>query len=260
MPDRIRHLALALIMNSAALLAMTCPAMAQEADGAGSSFRLGLGIGASTSEYRGTDAKARPVPIVLYEGERLFWRGLTAGAHLYNDYRNQLSLFLSYMPHNFDASDSDDPAIRLLNDRDSTLMAGAGYRLMTDWGVARLGASFDTLGNNKGMLFDASYAYPFRFGSFTLTPRGGAIWASENFNDYYYGISRIESARSGLAEYHAGAGVSPYARLNLHMDVSESWRVFLDGGATFLSDEITDSPMVGKSVTFGGGAGVAYAF
>ena len=49
----------------------------------GGDLSLSLGVFATPSEYRGMDTKVLPMPLVRYEGERLFVNGYTAGAYLW---------------------------------------------------------------------------------------------------------------------------------------------------------------------------------
>ncbi len=52
--------------------------------------------------------------------------------------------------------------------------------------------------------------YRYTNGGLTVTPGIGVQWNSENQNEYYYGVSRKESARSGLRGYNPNDSWSPY--------------------------------------------------
>lgn len=47
-----------------------------------------------------------------------------------------------------------------------------------------------------------AWLYRYTNGGLTVTPGIGVQWNSENQNEYYYGVSRKESARSGLRGYN----------------------------------------------------------
>ena len=91
-------------------------------------------------------------------------------------------------------------------------------------------------------------------------PIGGALCTSSQHNDYYYGVSDKEARKSGLKSYDADSGVSPYVGIDVKVDLSENWNIFMNTRATFLSDEITDSPMVDEDVKYSFGAGITYRF
>ena len=68
---------------------------------------------------------------------------------------------------------------------------------------------------------------------------------SENYNDYYYGVSKNESRRSGLKSYSADDGWDPYGA-DRELQLGD-WNVYGTGRYERLSDEVKDSPMVDKS-------------
>ncbi|OIQ49336.1 MltA-interacting protein precursor [Pseudodesulfovibrio hydrargyri] len=238
-----------------------CPALALADDGdKGYDLSLGAGVKISTSEYKGEDAKVSPVPLLNYEGEYLFVHGLTAGAFLYKDPTNELSVNVSYLSQSFDASENDDRRMRLLDDRDSTMMVGAAYSLRGDWGQTKLALSADVLDNNNGFVADASYAYPFSLSFLRIKPFAGVEWTSENYNDYYYGVDSGESSKSGMREYSAGSGFSPYVGLGLKCGLTRDIDISLSTRIKKLSEEITDSPMVDKDATYSFAFGLSYSF
>ena len=248
-----------MVLLLAGICLIPAPAAAEDA---AKERELGLGAGASvsTSEYKGEDAGVSPFPIVEFDGEYFFISGLTAGAHVYRDERNDLSLTASYLPQRFDASGNDDAAMRLLDDRDSSVLAGAAYSRTEAWGQARLSMGYDVLGKSNGLTADASYAYPFKSGLLRLKPVVGVEWTNRSYNDYYYGVSSDEAARSGLSEYKADGGFSPYLGLRLKVGLTDSLDLTTGAKAKWLSSEITDSPMVDQDVKYSLNLGLIYSF
>ena len=230
------------------------------AAGENGQWSLGAAAAIGTSEYKGMDVQVLPFPLIKYEGERFFLRGLTGGLHLYKDDMQELSLQLSYLPQSFDASKSDHYSMRQLDDRYSTAMGGAGYRIKTPVGTGRANISGDLLGNNQGFLGDLAYLYNFDLAPVQITPGAGVMWASSSYNDYYYGVSGKESRKSGLHEYEAEDGWSPYVELSADCSLDENWHLFLNSRVTFLNGEVTDSPMVNEKSTTNMTTGVRYDF
>ncbi len=64
--------------------------------------------------------------------------------------------------------------------------------------------------NSNGFIWDLAWLYRYTNGAVTLTPGIGVQYSSENYNDYYYGVSKAESRRSGLNSYSADDGWDPY--------------------------------------------------
>lgn len=221
---------------------------------------VGLGAGVLSSEYKQTDGIAVPVPIINYENDHFYLRGLMAGFKVYADKMHEISLTLSYLPQYYKASRSDSWSMRQLDDRHSTVLAGAAYRLKTPFGTARASVGGDILDHGGGFVGDLAYLYPFKVGPATLSPTVGGMWTSKDYNDYYYGISGKESRKSGLKKYRPDDAFSPFAGLDATMDFTENWSMFLNMRAVFLSDEITDSPMVSEEVKWAFSAGFSYNF
>lgn len=233
-------------------------ARAQDADDYG--LALGVGANLSTSEYKGDGSSVSPFPIVNYDGDVFFIHGLSAGAHLYSEGAHDFSILASYLSQSFDASDNDDDDMKELDDRYASMMAGFEYSFSSEYGVAKVSVLADVLDTNNGFMADMSYAYPFKASFLKIVPKVGVEWTSDEYNDYYYGISSGESAASGLAEYKAEADFSPYAGVSMKTSLTESVDMMLRTKVKFLGSEITDSPMVDEDVTYSIGLGITYSF
>ena len=237
------------------------PACAETGGEQPTRFNLGMGVGFISSEYEEMEATVVPLPVINSEGEHFYVRGLTGGLHIYKDSVHELSATLSYLPQSFTADKSRSHAMRRLDDRFATMMAGGSYGLTTPLGIFRAGISTDILGNNKGVLADFSYSYPLPLGGgLVIIPTVGTKWADANFMDYYYGVSASEARRSGLSAYEADAAFLPYANIMARITFTENWNAFVNGGVSFLTHEATDSPMVSDSAKYSRGMGAAYSF
>lgn len=223
-------------------------------------FNLGIGGTVSTSEYKGVERQGTALPLLGYEGEYLYLRGLSGGVHLFKNEYHEVNVQLSYLPQHFYASWSDNSGMKKLDDRYASAMAGINYRLRTELGVLAATLSTDALGVNKGVMADASYSYPIRFANMSLIPTAGVQWTDVNYNDYYYGVSKSEARASGLSHYSPESALSPYAELTLRVGLTESWSAFVSGKSQFLGQEITDSPMVERNNKYSMSGGFLYAF
>ena len=247
-------------MRFRVLFLLTAAMLLTAGQAAARQLSLSVGVYSVQSEYKGSDARVLPMPVVQYEDEHFFIKNTEAGVWLWNDGTQKLSLGATLLPCYFRSSKSDDPAMKKLDNRNIIVLGTLGYELNTTVGSFRLSASGDVAGTSDGFLASASYAYPFRSGRLTVVPSGGLLFASSDFNDYYYGVSRGESARSGLAEYSPGASVTPFVGLSAGFDLSSHWSLFASWKVTFPGDEIKDSPMVDRSSQHIFGGGVTYTF
>ncbi len=223
-------------------------------------FSLGAGVGVVESPYKQYDKRVLPVPVITYESDNFWFRGLGGGYYLWNDQADKLSITAFYFPWEFKPKDSDNNQLRQLDRRKATMMAGLSYIHNTEYGFLRTTLAGDVLDNSNGVLWDIGWLYNYNNGALSVTPGIGVEWASDNLNQYYYGVSRDEARRSGLKSYDPDNGWSPYLELSVSYRLTDSWTVYGSGRYTHLSDEIKDSPMVDKS--WGGllSTGVTYRF
>ena len=247
--SKVKLLALVVFMASSVSLA--------HAEGP---WSVGAGALVTPNPYKGDQDRVYPVPIIGYEGEDFYIRTLNAGYYLWNDEADKLSLTAYYSPLRYRPNDSDDNAMRSLDKRNSTVMAGLSYAHFTNYGFLRTVLSGDILNNSNGIVWDTAWLYRYNTGSLTLTPGVGVGWNSKNQNKYYYGIGGNESRRSGLNEYKPNSSFSPYVELSVDYQLTQDWTLFGMGRYVRLSSEITDSPMVDSHWTGALLAGVTYSF
>ena len=216
-------------------------------------FSLGAGVGVVEHPYKDYDTDVYPVPVINYEGDNFWFRGLGGGYYP-----------VSYTHLTLPTIASDvykrQHQMRHLDDRKSTMMAGLSYAHFTQYGYLRTTLAGDTLDNSNGIVWDMAWLYRYTNGGLTVTPGIGVQWNSENQNEYYYGVSRKESARSGLRGYNPNDSWSPYLELSASYNFLGDWSVYGTARYTRLSDEVTDSPMVDKSWTGLISTGITYKF
>ncbi|EAT3647697.1 MipA/OmpV family protein [Salmonella enterica] len=210
---------------------------------------LTLGVGADIlqSPYKQYSRDIYPVPLINWENDDYWFRGLGGGYYLWNDRTDKLSVIACYSPVHFTPDDSNNRQLQRLNKRKGTLMAGLSWRHLFGPGFVRTSITRDILNNSNGTILDAAWLYPYTTGLFTLTPGAGIEWDNRNANDYYYGISHKESARSGLKSYQASSSWSPYLEVTLNYRFAANWSFYGSGRYVRLSNEVKDSPMVDKN-------------
>ncbi|ECU3284698.1 MipA/OmpV family protein [Salmonella enterica subsp. enterica serovar Javiana] len=225
-----------------------------------SNLTLGAGVGVVEHPYKNYDAQAYLFPAISYDGDHFWFRGLGGGYYLWNDTADTLSVTAYWQPLFFKPSDSDNCQLRLLDKRKSTMMAGISWSHHTQYGFLRTTLAGDVLDNSNGIVWDAAWLYRYVNGDFTLTPGVGIEWNSQEQNEYYYGVSRKESAHSGLQQYKPDDGWAPYLEVSANYRFAGDWGIYGTARYTRLSDEVTDSPMVDKSWNGLFSTGISYRF
>lgn len=223
-------------------------------------LNVGAACNISTTPYARYDLEWVPLPMVTFESDYIYLRGLKGGLKLLNRKYVELSVFAQYDGTSFDSSQTSHPALRKLNNRYSTMDLGAETQVLTPIGLLFANIAFDVLGNNNGMHGALGYAYTFERGKFEFNPAAGLYWYNNKYNDYYYGVSQNRALKSGLKAYTAGAAVAPYVGATVSYDIADDLGVFCAAEVVFLSNAVKDSPMVNKSKTYSTTFGIMYGF
>lgn len=223
-------------------------------------WSVGAGVLAEKLPYRDYDAQYIPLPILTYQGEQFFINGQGVGINLLQSEKHNLHLAVNYSPLSFKPADSDDPAMKKLDKRRATAMAGIGYQYHAGWGSLNADIATDILGYSDGVVADVGYQYRFEFGKLQLVPGFGMRWQNRAFNNYYFGISERESQRSGMQQYRAKSGVTSYISLASYYAISNNWQLFLMGFNEQVSDTVKNSPMTDRDYSVNVVTGVLYSF
>lgn len=223
-----------------------------------------LSIGAvgsvHVSPYKSYDTTVLPLPFVTYKSDRFYAKGTSLGVHLLKNERHELSVGASYLGLEFKPRRTDDRQLKQLDKRRSTMLADISYSYVSRFGLVRTQLGQDVLGKSDGMLGNLSLHVPWMTETFVVMPGIGVQWASSKHNEYYYGVSRTEAARSGLRRCSPGNTFSPYLMLEAKYKLSDGWDVVAKARTEYVTGRLKDSPMVGKSFTTSIMAGVQYNF
>lgn len=229
-----------------------------------SAFAEELSIGAvgavTFSPYKSYDTVVMPLPFVTYKGDHFFIKGTSLGAYLFKNENHELSVGASYLGLEFKPRRTDEQPLKQLDKRRSTMLADVSYSYVSKFGLIRAQLAQDVLGNSNGMLGNLSLHVPWITDCFVIMPGVGVQWASSNHNEYYYGISGKESARSGLKRYDPGHTFAPYLTLEAKYSLTERWDLVAKGKVEYVPGKIQDSPMVGKNFAGSVMAGVQFNF
>ena len=225
-------------------------------------FSLGAVGVVSTSPYKSYDTVVSALPLVNYDSDRFYVKGVELGAHLLKNDMHTVSVGVLYHGMEFDPKDTKDKALKLLGKRRSTLMAAVSYSFTSRFGVLQAQISQDIiLGRSKGTLGDFSYQIPWVTEKITVMPGIGITLSSEKYTKYYFGVSRSESARSGIPYYKpSGISASPYLSLGMKYMITDRLSAVASGKVELLTGKVKDSPMVGRSCVVSFAAGMQFAF
>ncbi|MEX2629246.1 MAG: MipA/OmpV family protein [Tistlia sp.] len=244
----------ATLLASGLLALAAAPAAAQEAerdpDAVTGSLTLGVGAG---PDYEGSnDYQVLPAP-----GFRVNWRGYGAfsqGPALYLDLLPQAELLGGpLVGYRFGRDDVDDGRVDALPDVDGAIELGAFLGFSLPLGEdprerfsAILSYSRDISGAHDGFLISGSLSSGFVLARpLGLTLGTSLTYASENYQDTYFGVSSAGAAASGLRAYDPSGGLKDASlRASLSYSLSPSWSLGPTVIYKRLLEDAADSPLV----------------
>lgn len=225
-------------------------------------WSVGGGVVSSDAGYRGIDRDTFFIPVVGYEGERWYFRGIEVGYRLGEPQArspHQWSLVVTGSPYRFKPGDSNDPQMQQLQRRNLSAEVAVDYKYISWLGTIDARVGQDIRGNGHRM--SIHYSYPFIAGeNWRIMPRVGVSFISSGYADYYYGVSAAESIVSGLPEYSSQDAFNPFVGVTGMWQINERTTVLAVVNGTRLSSKIADSPMTDKRYTNTVFTAVSYRF
>lgn len=156
--------------------------------------------------------------------------------------------------------ESDDAKIlKGMNDRDVGLDFGLNIDL--DFGDDVVSAFFqhDVTGKSKGFKTGLKYTAIVELDQWVFVPFASVDFKSEDFVDYYFGVTQSEVAANRKA-YKADGAFSYNLGYKLVMPLTDNLELTQTSAFTRLGSDIADSPLVDSANQWVVGASVAYYF
>jgi MipA family protein len=243
----------------AVLLALLAPAaVAQPArSGPPSGWSAGVLSMSVSSPYRSADDDLLVVPVVQYEGERVYFRGLRLGYRLTPGQPWNVALVAQPRLLHLDREDiGQNTQIR---DRKRSIDAGIAVDRQIGRIRTELVAVTDVLGRSNGQEVAGRVALPLRFGPLLLSPEAGVRFWSANMAAYYAGVHEDESGH-GLSAYDPGSAVVPEVGLSARMPLTRAVVLTAQYRHRFLPGELRASPLIDDDYESSAFIGASYFF
>lgn len=253
-----------------ALAALWAPGVAAQDEPVGDDdarqWRLGVMGSISDDAYAGADANTSVLPLIYFEGRRLFFHATEGGVHLYRSEAFTLDAVLSLGGQEMDPDDLGRRELAAagvdrdrLDDRDRSYYAGLAAAWRGQFGVLGAQAQTDISGNAKGERYRGYYAYPWQTGNVLITPSLGVIYLSGKVTDYYFGVDTEESLDGSYA-YYPDAALVPGAGIDLAYSLNRDWAVYAGVDYQHYPDDIADSPLIEDDHAVSFKSGISYSF
>lgn len=223
-------------------------------------WKVTAGFGAVyLPEYEGSDEyEVQPFPLISAQfGDRVFLDtdGLKVDVWKQSGFR-----FAITGGADMGRKEDDSYYLRGLGDIDPGGVVGGLVSFET--GPFEFYAALDkTIGGSEGLTGTVGTKASYQYERFIFSADLSGTWADDKHMESYFGINAAQSARSGLAEYEAGAG---FKRVDIKGTITylwtEHWMVTGAAGAGFLLGDAKDGPIVKEDVQPFAMLGVGYRF
>jgi outer membrane scaffolding protein for murein synthesis (MipA/OmpV family) len=221
----------------------------------GGGLRLGqdLYIAADNEDQRQYDL----VPLYLYNGKYVFFRGTAGGVHLFSTDTLELNLMGRYR---FTKLDPDRNAFFAgMESRKQSVDSGIELRLRGAWGALNANYLTDTLNRHNGQSAEISYRYRFDRGRLSFSPFITWAWNDAKLTNYYFGVSEAEQ-RPDRPAYAPGDSQWIGFGMNSTWWVSDRVQLFANIGFGGVDTVVSDSPLVEEDTQSAFFAGGTYIF
>lgn len=224
---------------------------------------VGVNGSVSTVPYIGYKNERGVLPIIQYQNDHFYIAGLGAGIKLWQSKGKDQELLVgaSYSPHSFKAGKSNDERMKRLDNRKATVMADLTYNIHTTYGSFESTISRDIMGRNKGVLATTQYGIYWEIApKLTINPAVGLTYTNAKYNRYYYGVSEIESLRSGFRTYKPKSSVQPHAELTASYSITKNLSAIASLRSEKIAKKIRNSPIIDDKYQSQASLGILYSF
>ncbi|MBP6626648.1 MAG: MipA/OmpV family protein [Arenimonas sp.] len=194
--------------------------------------------------YVGLDEDNYLVPLIRFEGERAYLRGLRGGWRVYNKGNFELAAIAQARLDGYDPDDSD--FLTGMEKRKFSMDVG----MTADWRVKGIGnfeaaVVVDALDRSGGSEVSLGWNGLVRAGQWFVIPGVSGRWQDASMVDYYYGV-RADEALPGRPAYRPGAAFKPEVSVlvNRSFGSNRRWSFFARAAHEWLPSNVSDSPIV----------------
>lgn len=213
-------------------------------------WTLGIAAVVNDSPYAGEGTRIIPIPLIGFQGEHFFVRGLSFGWQFVENDSFELAAVAKGELDGFKVKDLGRSELaahgidyRLLEDRDSGLDLGLSAKWKGGFGELEMEILADATDTSGGQEVSLQYSYGFEVGKGQLGPNVSAKWLSEDTANYYYGTLDTEVAR-GVVDYKPGSVIIPSVGVSYFRPIGGKWSLMGFAKYDLLPDEITESPLI----------------
>jgi len=203
---------------------------------------IGLGVYSSNGFIKGNASSTQVLPYTYFDYGRFFARIDTFGIKTIPLGSGHLELVGRYSQDNLTPKGYP---YSLLSPKETPLPIGLGTFQLTPLGAFFLYVFDDITASKGGKIAEFTYAAQIDLPlAVHVYPLIGFDYKDKTYLNYLYGITALESQRTGLPVYSANSGVSAFAAMMIEVPLSKSLVLNTYFNQKWLATTIANSPLV----------------
>jgi MipA family protein len=218
---------------------------------------LGFGPYIQSQPYHQTDPILLPTPVIFFDYEIFYVRWSRLGVYFLGEENWGFSLTLQPRASGYKASDST--ILTGMDTRYSSWEGGLSLAGKNDYGFAEMLIMNDLMHHSDGYMVRGELGTMWQHDAWSLVPSVLLIYFSQDFNNYYYGVSKHE-ATEHRPFYKPDGGINMAIQSYLNYDLSSHWRILANARIDRLDTTIVRSPIVSDNTIISGMISLIYNF
>lgn len=234
---------------------------------------IGAGPYFQTLPYKDAEPVTMGSPVIFFDNALFYVRWTRAGIYFYGQKGDAQSWGLSltaqpqilgYYEHSAMTQigpHKPTPILQRMPDRESGWEAGVAASYTREDFFAEFLILQDITDQSNGTKLRLELGKSFRTEKWYFVPSILAIWLSQPFANYYYGVGQSDVDLSlGRSAYRADAALNLAVQTFIKYDLSSHWHLLANLRADRFADTVVSSPLVDKRMMYSGMVSVLCSF
>ena len=223
---------------------------------------IGLGPYIQTQPYKNVDNILLPSPVIFYDDGLFYIRWSRAGMYFLGDKQDDYmwGFSITAQPRTYSFKASNSTALTGLDERETTWEGGLAFSATYDKAYIEIMALYDLLGRYDSWMIKTEIGYDIKLSSFSFYPSVIIGYQSDEFVNYYYGISAQEATISAYNEYSAKAGFQFGIQTYIKYPFTDELSALVNIRADKIPDNAAKSPIISTDYIYSGLVSLIYTF
>ncbi len=220
---------------------------------------IGFGSYMQTQAYKDVDNIILPSPVIFFDNSIFYLRWTRIGLYFLGEKNKDFSWGLSFttQPRVYGYNTSD---IEGMNERKNSWESGLAFSIKTGKTYMEIIALTDVLDRYKSWVVKTKIGYDLEYDNFSFYPSFILAYQSDDFMNYYYGVTSSEAINREESEYIANAGLQLGIQTYIQYPLTQKISLLINIRADKLSSATTSSTIIEDHYIYSGLASLIYTF